>query len=133
MRSLFFVACITFGTYTSSALADTTGFSRAATLAAEGKCDEAWDLIYPLVVSGNRDAAIVASALIIHTGLIPPGSPSDVISLYRHALILAMHGVNRKDIEMIKYTEGLLLTIFPDPSITGEILSCLKDNSDVSY
>lgn len=129
MRSLFLVACITVGACQSSALADTADFQRAMNLAGEAKCDEAWDLIYPLVVAGNKDAAIVASSLIIHAGVVPPGSPSDALSLFRHAITLAMHGVNRENSETSKYAEGLLL-LFSDESITGEIVSCLRGDVD---
>ena len=105
-------------------------FRRANELTGQNKCGEAWDLISSSVISGDRDSAMMASSLIIFTGLVPPGSPNDVLALYRHALILALHGMNRNEPKSLEHTKGLL-TVMPDESITGEILSCIDGDEDL--
>ncbi|WP_442579839.1 hypothetical protein ACSBOB_30895 [Mesorhizobium sp. ASY16-5R] len=106
-------------------------FKRAMELAGNNKCGEAWDLISSSVTSDDRTAAMFASVLIIFTGLVPPGSPNDVLALHRHALILALHGMSRNEPESLKHTKGLLM-VMPDEGIAGEILSCIDGNGDLS-
>lgn len=106
-------------------------FKRAMELVGNNKCGEAWDLMSSSVASDDRNAAMFASVLIIFTGLVPPGSPNDVLALHRHALILALHGMNRNEPESLKHTKGLLM-VMPDESITGEILSCIDGDEDLS-
>lgn len=106
-------------------------FERVAELVGEKRCDEAWNLIFPLVEVGNTDAALVASSLVVYTGLVPPGSPSDVLTLFRHGIILGMHGMRRDNDESLRHAKDLLMTI-TDRSVNGEILHCMDGDGDLT-
>lgn len=91
-----------------------------------GDCAGAWDLIWPWAQRGSTEARAILAKGVAFNGLIPPGSYGDAISLYRHAVILAVYGVIDADSSTVKLLNKLIQT-GPVLSIGGDKLKrCLN-------
>jgi len=82
--------------------------NKAASLINSKDCANAWQLIWPWARKGNIEARAILATAIYAAGLIPPNSTSDAITLFRHSLILSVHGSANGDPAALELLHALL-------------------------
>lgn len=91
-----FCACVSFQG-APLAQSDDEAVDRGFSMVARGDCAGGWDLLWPKARAGDAHAKASLAQAIRQHRLVPPGSGRDLVSWYRHAVIMSLHGMGTTD------------------------------------
>lgn len=98
---------------------------QAAAAVDSGDCASAWSLVWPWARSGNIEARAILATSMVAAGLTPPGSRGDAISLFRHSLVLAVHGAADGDRAATELLHALIRTELVSDMGGAQLKRCL--------
>lgn len=70
---------------------------RGVSMVARGDCAGGWDVLWPKARAGDAQAKASLAQAMRQYRLVPPGSSRDLVSWYRHAVIMSLHGMGTAD------------------------------------
>lgn len=79
----------------------------ADALAKDGRCDKAWEIMWPLFKNGSAAASDWIATAIFLGGLVPPGGTPDSISQVRHTFVFATYGAPAESIYDFDLTDTI--------------------------